>query len=160
VDGKCVPWDIVPLAANRYMELNIAHMTWADPRLTGARAGLHLAIVLTGSLESGPQSQVLGWRVLFPNAKTFRFVDTEMWKGPAPRDKTNTLRLATWEILDSSWIKECIAESALQLQSGFRHFVIASSFKFMDIVALTWTSVALGPYDAEKKRLQETGRLW
>ncbi len=72
-----------------------------------------------------------------------------------PLDKTNTLRLATWEIQDSSWIKECIAEWTLKHQSGYRHFVIASSFNIMDIVALGYTSVALGPWDAEEKEMQE-----
>jgi hypothetical protein len=72
-----------------------------------------------------------------------------------PLDKTNTLRLATWEIQDSSWMRVCIAEWKFQHESGYRHFVIASYFNIMDIVALEWTSVALGPWDAESKRLKE-----
>jgi hypothetical protein len=156
-----ITWDAIPPQFNRYMELNIFHMVWAHPKVVGAFSGAHLSMTLVSSIgpSSGPASarDIRGWRILFPNVSTYRSTAIERWHGPMPQNETRRLLTSTWEVANSTWVRESLSEHVLKSNPTVRHFVVASSFYIVDIAAITWTTSALGPWNSEAEKLKD---LW
>jgi hypothetical protein len=144
------------------MLLNIAYMSWASPAATGAPFGGRKLVVIVNTAISTPGAErdwkkrtVLSWRILFHKVDAFRSITAERWQGPKPlSEPTETLRIATWEVGESHWLREAMSEQALE-PVHTRHFVIASSFDCVDIAAVQWEVEAMGPWRDLKPKLEE-----
>lgn len=144
MEATCVAWEPTSPEANRYMLLNVQYLGWAKPHVAGVRVGCELAMMVSATPARGSEPEQFSvWRIVFHGASAYRCTSADRWRGPCPwwNDDSNTAatdvawKVATWEIVDSHWIPEAVSRNA---SVHDRHFVVASSYEFVDVAALKW----------------------
>jgi hypothetical protein len=147
MEATCVAWEPTTPEANRYMILNVQYLGWAMPHIAGVSVGCELAMIVSATLARGSEREHFRvWRILFHGAYAYRCTSSDRWRGPCPWSSdesitasTNAAReVATWEIVDSQWITDAVSENA-SIHYAQRHFVVASSYEFIDVAARDWT---------------------
>jgi len=143
-----IAWEPIPRDANHYMAVQVVHF---EERT--ADEGAPVRIVLAAA--TGQAAQEAGgraaWQLEFVTVAAFRRSLSVWWPGGRPitipvshrRKARNRLEVATWELVDSLWLKECVPPNTYS--GTIHHYVIADYDEAYEIAAAGWTSERLPP---------------
>lgn len=139
---RCIPWQPVPPAVNRYTVLEVEE--FAQRALA---EGAPVAVTVVSAVEhTAPgQAPASAWRIRFEWVTGYRCRPTDQPLGSTPvvfPEGPGGSQAATWEVVYSRWLPEAVG-TLYGRPSAVRHFVIASTYAIYDIAAERWTSEAL-----------------
>lgn len=140
---KCISWQPVPPAINRYTVLEVAEF---EQHALAEGTPVAVTVVSSSVDHTDPgQSPTSSWRILFHWVAGYRCRPIDQPAGTPPvvfPEGSRGSQVAIWEVVHSKWLPEAIG-TLHGRPSAVHHFVIASSYVIYDIAAESWTSEAL-----------------
>jgi hypothetical protein len=143
-----IAWEPIPRDANHYMAVQVVHF---EERTSDEGTPVTIVLAATTGQAAREEGGRAAWRLAFVTVAAFQRRSLSIW-WPGSRPMTipvghgkarDRLEVATWEIVQSAWLRECVPPNTYS--GTIHHYVIADYEDAYEIAALGWMSEQLPP---------------
>lgn len=145
---RAIARDPIPRDANHYMLVGVVHF---EERTVDEGVPVTIVVASSTGLAAQEKGGRAAWRISFEPVVAFQRRPLGAWwpgarpvTTPSPPKKSDEqLEVATWEIVQSAWLQECVPPNTYA--GTVHHYVIADEDEVYEIAALGWYSERLPP---------------